>query len=137
MIKKAYIVFILFVITVQGISFGQERLVTKANEKYEEYSFRPAIDIYKKVLDKGFVSADLLKKLGNSYYYNANYQEAAETYARLVTEFSDAIAPEDYFKYAQTLKTLGDYDASNEIMAKFTMLTTGDGRASAFKKERD
>lgn len=137
MIKKAPIFLTLFVITFCGVSFGQERLLTKANEKYEEYSFRPAIDIYKRVLDKGFVSADLLKKLGNSYYYNASYKDAAETYGKLVTEFPDDIGPEDYFKYAQTLKTLGDYNASNAVMAKFTKLTTDDARAGAFKKERD
>jgi len=111
--------------------------VTKGNEKYEEYSFRPAIDIYKKVLDKGFVSADLLKKLGNSYYYNSDYSEAAETFKKLVEEFTNEVAPEDYFKYAQTLKTLGDYEASNKVMSKFTEMTSGDARASAFKEERD
>ena len=111
--------------------------MTKGNEKYEEYSFRPAIDIYKKVLDKGFVSADLLKKLGNSYYYNSDYSEAAETFKKLVEEFTNEVAPEDYFKYAQTLKTLGDYEASNKVMSKFTEMTSGDARASAFKEERD
>jgi len=137
MMKKAQILCFLFAITFLATVSGQERLVTKGNEKYEEYSFRPAIDIYKKVLDKGFVSADLLKKLGNSYYYNADYKEAAETYGRLVAEFTDDVIPEDYFKYAQTLKSLGEYGRSNEIMAKFTALTSGDARASAFKEDRD
>lgn len=137
MINNAQKILVVTMIIFHGISIGQERLVTKGNEKYGEYSFRPAIDIYKRVLDKGFVSADLLKKLGNSYYYNADYKAAAETYAKLVTDFSEDLAPEDYFKYAQTLKTLGDYHASNEIMSKFTALTTNDARAGAFKNERD
>ncbi len=137
MIKNTQILFILFVVNSFGVSFAQEKLVTKANEKYEEYSFRPAIDIYKKVLDKGFVTADLLKKLGNSYYYNSDYKEASETYKKLVTDFPDEISPEDYFKYAQTLKTLGDYEGSNAIMSKFTALTSEDGRANVFKQERD
>lgn len=137
MINKAQILLIILAISGLGTLFGQEKLVTKGNEKYEAYSFRPAIDIYKKVLDKGFVSADLLKKLGNSYYYNSDYKEAAETYGKLVAEFVDDVTPEDYFKYAQTLKTLGEYDRSNEVMAKFTALTSGDVRASAFKEDRD
>jgi len=115
----------------------QDKLVTKANEKYEEYSFSPAIDIYKKVLDRGYTSADLLKKLGNSYYFNADYEGAAKTYKRLVDEYADEVAPEYYFRYAQTLKTLEDYDGSNAVMDKFLEATSNDLRASVYKDEKD
>lgn len=121
----------------QNIIHAQERLIEKGNEKFDAYSFSPAIDIYKKVLDKGFVSADLLRKLGNSYYYNADYPEAAEAFKRLVAEYENEASPEDYFKYAQTLKSLGDYDTSETIMNKFIEVTKGDGRASAFTGDRD
>ena len=121
-----------------GVSgFAQEKLITKANEKYDEYSFSPAIDIYKKVLDRGYASADLLKKLGNSYYYNADYEDAANTYKRLVDEYPDEIGPEYYFRYAQTLKTLEDYEASKIVMAKFLEATSDDARATAYKDEED
>ena len=120
-----------------GIADAQKRLIEKGNEKFEAYSFSPAIDIYKKVLDKGYVSADLLRKLGNSYYYNADYKDAADTYKRLVSDFTDEVTAEDYFKYAQTLKTLGDYDTSSSIMSKFIEITKGDGRATAFNEDRD
>ncbi|MGC1515690.1 MAG: carboxypeptidase regulatory-like domain-containing protein, partial [Maribacter sp.] len=131
---KLLVVTLLFL---NGIAKGQERLIEKGNEKFEAYSFSPAIDIYKKVLDKGYVSADLLRKLGNSYYYNADYKDAGETYKRLVAEYAEEVTPEDYFKYAQTLKTLGDYDASSAIMTKFIEMTKGDGRATAFTEDRD
>jgi outer membrane protein OmpA-like peptidoglycan-associated protein len=137
MTKKAQILFIIFTISALGVTLAQEKLLNKGNEKYEEYSFRPAIDIYKRVLDKGFVSADLLKKLGNSYYFNSDYKEAAEIFKKLVTEFPNDIAPEDYFKYAQTLKTLGNYEDSNKVMSQFTAMTTSDARANAFAEERD
>ena len=115
----------------------EDRLVTKANESYENYSFSPAIDIYKRVLDKGYVSADLLKKLGNSYYFNADYDEAADTYKRLVKEYASDVTPEYYFRYAQTLKSLGDYENSNAIMSKFIESTSDDKRATAYKDEKD
>jgi len=137
MIKKLQLLVLLLMISGLEFSQAQERLINKGNEKYEEYSFSPAIDIYKKVIDKGYTSADLLKKLGNSYYFNAQYKEAADTYKQLVSEYPNDIAPEDYFKYSQTLKTLGDYDGSNEIMSKFTAVTSGDLRASVFMNERD
>jgi len=119
--------------------FAQEdnKLVTKANENYEDYSFSPAIDIYKRVLDKGYVSADLLKKLGNSYYFNAKYEEASTMYKRLVAEYPDEVTPDYYFRYAQTLKSLGDYENSNVAMNSFITATGDDGRATAFKSEKD
>ena len=136
MIKKILLLFVLVFFIGQN-GFAQEKLVTKANEKYEEYSFSPAIDIYKKVLDKGYVSSELLKKLGNSYYFNANYQGAADTYKRLLDEYKPEIGPEYYFRYAQTLKSLGDYEGANTIMAQFTKITADDLRAGVFNSERD
>ncbi|MFS4449347.1 OmpA family protein [Maribacter sp. 2307UL18-2] len=115
----------------------EDRLVTKANESYDNFSFSPAIDIYKRILDKGYVSADLLKKLGNSYYFNADYDAAADTYKRLVDEYESSVTPEYFFRYSQTLKTLGDYENSNVFMSKFIEATTDDKRAKAFKSEKD
>ncbi|WP_047247697.1 OmpA family protein [Maribacter thermophilus] len=137
MMKKIqFLIFIGLIININS-TFAQERLLNKGNEKYEEYSFRPAIDIYKKVLEKGYASADLLRKLGNSYYYNADYKEAGETYAQLVSDYPTEITAEDYFKYAQSLKSLGDYEKASTIMAKFSEITSNDLRASEYKTERD
>ncbi|WP_338039018.1 hypothetical protein [Maribacter litopenaei] len=138
MLKKVHILFLIIIFQMaSGISFAQERFLKKGDEKYEEYSFSPAIDIYKKVLDKGFVSADLLRKLGNSYYFNADYKEAGKIYNRLVTEFQSEVTAEDYFKYAQTLKSLEDYDRADEIMGKFTEMTSNDVRAKQYKSMED
>lgn len=138
MATKKYFLFVLLTLILgSSATSAQERLLNKGNEKYEEYSFSPAIDIYKKVLDKGFVSADLLRKLGNSYYYNSEYKEAGETYGRLVNEFQSEVTAEDYFKYAQTLKSLSEYDSANEIMAKFSEITTNDVRAKQYKSAAD
>lgn len=102
----------------------QAKVKAKADEQYDEYSFSPAIDIYKKVLDKGYVSSDLLKRLGNSYYFNAKYEEAANVYKKLVEAFPDGTEPDYFFRYAQSLKTLGDYEGSAEVMAKFKEMTS-------------
>lgn len=95
----------------------------KADERYNEYSFSPAIDIYKKVLDKGYVSQDLLKRLGNAYYFNAKYEEAANVYKRLAEAYPDETEPDYFFRYAQSLKTLGEYDGASDMMSKFKQMT--------------
>ncbi|SHH01076.1 OmpA family protein [Flagellimonas flava] len=105
----------------------QAKVKAKADERYNEYSFSPAIDIYKKVLEKGYVSQDLLKRLGNSYYFNAKYEEAANVYQRLAETYPDETEPDYFFRYAQSLKTLGDYEASKEIMGKFKAMTAVEG----------
>ena len=115
----------------------EERLVSKANEQYQNYSFSPAIDIYKRILDKGYTSADLLKKLGNSYYYNAEYDNAAKIYKRLVDEYPSEASEEYYFRYSQTLKSLGDYENANAAMSKFTAMTSDDVRAKAYEGEKN
>lgn len=136
MINRILLVIVLTFIG-SGPLVAQERLIEKANQKYEEYSFSPAIDIYKKVLEKGFVTPDMLKKLGNAYYFKADYAEAAKVYKRLVDEFPADLAPEYYFRYAQVLKSLGNYSESDAVMSKFTQMTSGDERAMAYRSERN
>ena len=97
----------------------QARVKAKADERYEEYSFSPAIDIYKKVLDKGYTSPDLLKRLANSYYFNAKYEEAANIYKKLVETYPDDTGADYFFRYAQSLKTLGEYEVSAQVMTQF------------------
>lgn len=137
MAHRSKILSLLFIFSLSGILSSQERLVNKGKEKYESYSFSPAIDIFKRVLDKGFVSAEVLKKLGNAYYFNADYKEAGATFERLIKEYPNEIAPEDHFKYAQSLKSLGSYDAAKEAMQKFIALTKNDIRARNVKTEAD
>ncbi|MEA1786790.1 OmpA family protein [Arenibacter sp. GZD96] len=135
MLKKLHSLFFLLFLGV-FLAFGQEQLLKKADTQYQEYSFSPAIDIYKKVLDKGFVSADLLKRLGNSYYFKANYQESEKIYKRLIDEFPDEAGPEYYFKYAQSLKSLGLYDEADTQLATFFELTSA-AESTSISGKRD
>ncbi|MEM1259994.1 MAG: OmpA family protein [Bacteroidota bacterium] len=124
MLKKLLFLSIIALGVLQ-LGHGQERRLERANKKYKEYSFSPAIDIYKKVLDKGYESADLLKRLGNAYYFNAKYEDAAPIYKELIEKYGQndsLITPDFYFRYAQTLKTLGSYEDADKMMVKFTTL---------------
>lgn len=104
----------------------QAKRKARADQRYEEYSFSPAIDIYKKVLDKGYVSSDLLKRLGNAYYFNAKYQEAANIYKKLEESYPDEMGVDFIFRYAQSLKSLGNYDEAAQLMEKFKTMTAVD-----------
>lgn len=119
-------------------SWGQEGQLSRANNKYDNYSFKPAIDIYQKVLDKGYKSADLLQRLGNAYYFNADYANAGHVYQDLVNNYRDEIGSEYFFRYSQTLKSLGDYEGADKNMLRFQDMTGGqDNRGKNFTKNRD
>lgn len=119
-------------------ALSQEKRLARANEEYNEYAFVPAIDIYQKVIDKGYSSAELLQKLGNAYYFNANYAKAAESYQQLIENYKDETGPEYYFRYAQSLKTLGDYENADIALSRFTEMTSGnDARALRFKSHQN
>ncbi|KPM31788.1 OmpA/MotB domain-containing protein [Croceitalea dokdonensis DOKDO 023] len=120
---KKYLLFFLFLSTLPSVLFAQERVINRANDKYEEYSFKPAIDIYKKVYEKGFESPDLLKRLGNAYYFNAEYKEAAPIYKLLLDKYDSIITPDYVFRYAQALKTIGEYEEARSAMERFAKLT--------------
>lgn len=125
---------ILFLIAFPLLTMGQEPMLEKANKEYEAFSFKPAQDIYQRVLDKGYVSAELLQKLGDTHYFNAEYEKAAEVYGRLITEYPHDAGPAYYFRYAQTLKSMEDYTGADKAMGTFYALT---GRDSTGEQEED
>ncbi|SFO41206.1 WD40-like Beta Propeller Repeat, partial [Paenimyroides ummariense] len=80
----------------------------KANKEHDQWAYIDAMNIYEKVAKRGYVSKDLLEKLGDAYYFNARYAEAEKHYERLFTEYaSEAPASEYYYRYAQTLQHTG------------------------------
>jgi len=135
--KEKRILFILAVGLCMNL-WGQEAAVVRGNQKYDEYSFRPAIDIYQKVLDKGYKSADLLQRLGNSYYFNADYENAGKVYEELISSYPEETGSEYFFRYSHTLKSLGDYKEADRMMNRFYDMTGGlDSRGANFGKNRN
>ena len=80
------------------------------------------------------MSAELLQKLGDTHYFNAEYEKAAEVYGRLITEYPHDAGPAYYFRYAQTLKSMEDYTGADKAMGTFYALT---GRDSTGEQEED
>ena len=128
--------FILF-LSQAVIGYGQERKLEKAKKQYDKYEYINAQETYLKVVEKGYRSADLFKNLGNSYYFNSDFEEAARWYKELVDSYPQDVEPEYYFRYAQTLKSAGKYAESDTYMQKFTDLKGDDKRAQLFTKEKD
>lgn len=122
-----------------GLLSAQEQQVNRANRAYEAYAFKPAQDIYRKVLDRGFESADLYKRLGNAYYFNAEYAEAARMYDSLVKKYEEEAGADYFFRFAQALRSTGDYQRADAIMERFTAMSRAlaDARAGLYEASRD
>lgn len=136
MIKITRILFIIALASIQVVS-AQEKQAEKGNKKYEEYSFVKAIDIYENVANKGYVTAEMLKKLGNAYYFNADYENASKWYGKLIQMKDSVIEADYYFRYAQTLKSLKMYDEANKMMQQFNDIKDKDVRAQLFKAREE
>ena len=118
--------------------FSQEKQMQKANELYKDYAYIDAIKIYESIAKKGFVNQELLERLGDSYYFNAEYDKAFIWYEKLFQSKEKEIQPEYYYRYALTLKSVGKYEQSDQMMDKFVEMAGGnDSRAILFDEHRD
>src|SRR5690554_6851083 len=72
---------------------AQDRKLQKAEKSYDHYNFIDAREIYLKIVEKGYSSEEVLTKLANTYYFNAEYKKAVEWYKRTFEEIEDTENP--------------------------------------------
>jgi outer membrane protein OmpA-like peptidoglycan-associated protein len=120
MTKRFLITCILF-IAVAGAVFSQRNPA----EKKEKYRYTMYTRVYQKRLmekpDK--VKDTALMKLANSYYFIADYANAAKVYEILYQRAADSPefeVPVEYnFRYGQSLRAIGKEDLAKEKLAEF------------------
>ena len=107
-----------------------------ADKDYNQYAYVDAIKTYERIFSKGYVSQDILQKLGDSYYFKADLENSAKWYGELF-KFTKDLTPEYYFRYAQSLKAIKDYKKADEMMARFSEMSGGEQRAKLVKDQKD
>ncbi|WP_299547675.1 OmpA family protein [Seonamhaeicola sp.] len=106
--KKRFIKLLFSALLLAGlISYGQTRKLNKANKQYDGFAYIDAAAIYLQVAESGYQSEELFQKLGNTYYFKANYQEAARWYKALFALNNGGSEFEYFLRYSQSLKALG------------------------------
>ncbi|WP_298151739.1 OmpA family protein [Flavobacterium sp.] len=115
--------------------FSQKGKMAAADKKYEQYAYIDAIEIYENVAKKGYKSAALFEKLGNAYYFNSEFDKAALWYTELFN-LNEEIEQEYYYRYAQSLKSIGNYTKANEMMEAFSQKSSNDQRARLYAADR-
>ena len=111
---------------------GQTKETKVADTHFNNLSYIKAAKAYKE-LAKSNPSKRILKRLGDSYYENVLMQDASEAYAQLFENYN-VLDTEYMFKYAQSLRAIGNFEDSNVWMRKFNKANKADTRGKNFTK---
>lgn len=117
-------------------AFGQQKEDKIGNIKLKKLAYVDVIRTYERIVKKGFVNAEICKKIGDAYYFNANYLKAAEWYNQLFT-LSNQLDSEYYYRYALTLKSSGRIDESDKFMNEYVLLNPSQQRAELLLSNKD
>ncbi|MCF6307875.1 MAG: OmpA family protein [Flavobacteriaceae bacterium] len=117
-LKNAALLLIILLYTT--ISFSQKSQIAKANKEFDKYSYIDAREIYLKVIEDGYTSAEIYERLGDTYYFNSEYKNASKWYSKLVAEFPDEVKTEYYYRASQSLKSVGSYKKSDTMMILYS-----------------
>jgi outer membrane protein OmpA-like peptidoglycan-associated protein len=116
--------------------FSQRRLLDIANEQYEMFEYMNAQRTYLKVVENGHSSMEVLKNLGNTYYFNSQFEQALVWYRKLIISYGGEVESEYYYRYAQTLKSIGNYKEADLYMQAFSKLNPDDRRGRIFLQQK-
>lgn len=133
MIMKKISIYILltFVLVFSSTLFAQNGKIQSVKDDYRDFAYVKTSEVLLEVAKKGYKSVDLFQKLGNSYYFRNEMEDAAKWYGELMA-LEEVLDTEYYFRYALALKGIKDYEASDKWMKKFNELKPNDLRGKAF-----
>lgn len=134
---KNYIFIFITVISLFSFnSYAQKNKANTADKKYDSYAYIDAIKTYERLADRGYKSEDMFQKLGNSYYFNSEFEKSAKWYGELYAMDPD-LNSEYYYRYAQSLKSIGQNEKANEMLEKFLQKSGNDNRGLLYDKNRN
>ncbi len=116
--------------------YSQKNKIAAANKQYDLYSYSDAIASYESIANKGYIDEQLLKNIGNAYYFNAKLEKAAKWYGELFV-MNQEQEPEYYYRYSQCLKATEDYVKADKMMQQFNKKSGNDLRAKLFEKHKN
>lgn len=121
-------------ITLAG--YSQKGKIRSVEDDYEKFAYIKTSEVLLQVAEEGYKSVELFQKLGNSYYFNNDMENAAKWYGELMA-MNESIDAEYFWRYAQALKGVENYAESDKWMEKFNSSRPDDSRGQAFKSKVD
>ena len=125
--------FILLLILLTNLSFGQKKMNRKAQKAFASFSYIKTAQQLLKLAEEEKASTEDIQHLANSYYFNGDMLNASKWYKELVSRGQE-IDSENYFRYALSLKATSNYFESDKIMNTFCKLNPMDSRSVLFEE---
>lgn len=122
--KKTYITISMLLLLTIG--YTQNSATAKADKLFDTYQYVAAIEEYQKLAESKNANEYVYTQLAESYYNVFDYENASKWYAKAAKGKAGA---ETYYRYAQTLKVLGNYAEANKQMDVFAKMVPKDERA--------
>jgi tetratricopeptide (TPR) repeat protein len=99
----------------------KEKEALNNSEKSEKYIYIHLMETYQRIAEKGTKSIEIFKKLGDFYFFEAEYTKAIKWYEELF-QLTAHLDSEYYDRYAYSLKAIGKKNKANEIIKKRNLL---------------
>ncbi|CAD0000389.1 flagellar motor protein MotB [Flavobacterium salmonis] len=115
---------------------AQKAVLNRAEKNYNQYAYVDAISIYEKVAESGYKDEKMFQRLGNAYYFNAELTKAVKWYDALFS-LNQEQEPEYFYRYAQSLKSIGDYAKSDIMLEVFNQKNKTDIRGVLFENNKN
>ena len=115
---------------------AQTGTIANADKKYNKYAYIDAIATYEKVASKGYKDEIMFQRLGNAYYFNGELVKALRWYEALF-DMNEQQELEYYYRYAQTLKSAGNYVKADKMLEQFNKKAGTDKRGLLFEENKD
>lgn len=131
MIKKIYTTVALLLVVIGFAQEPSDSKLSKGDKLYDKLSYIKSIEVYEKVANRGYKSVELFEKLGDAYFFNSQYPEANKWYTELFN-LGQTVDPIYYYRYSQTLKSVGDTKTADQYIQLFSKLNTNDNRSKEF-----
>lgn len=100
---------------------SEEKKVTDSTKSAKKYVYVHLIKTYERIAEKGYKSVEIFQKLGDTYFFDEQYEKAAKWYGELFA-MNTNLGSEYYDRYAYSLKATGQKEKASEIIKKRNQL---------------
>lgn len=114
--NKKYSLLLLLIFSALTLT-AQSGKQKKADRLYDDFAYVKAIEVYKDLLEREYNTTYNQQRIADSYYKLRDPENAVQYYAQVVEQPS--ISPEVYYKYAQMLRGMREYEKSREWLKKY------------------
>nr|WP_315221862.1 OmpA family protein [uncultured Flavobacterium sp.] len=134
--KKYTLLYVTIISAFSFNTYAQQSKIASSDKNYDNYAYVDAIKTYERIAEKGYKSESMFKKLGNSFYFNSQFDKAAKWYGELFAMNSEA-EPEYYYRYAQSLKSIGNIEKATQMIDLFNQKSGNDTRSKLYQEDRN